>query len=106
VPLSFTSGAQNSLTTDGVTVAGYGGFNMRGYSTTALGAHTIIATFTDSTGTLTVTSKVHIIEIIPAKGNPFARDFRPVEPHPIKKLIIRLGDGMGVAHRTAARLVR
>src|SRR5882672_4490222 len=32
VPLRFTSGEQNSLTTDGITAAGYGGFNMRGYS--------------------------------------------------------------------------
>ena len=106
VPLTFTSGAQNSLTTDGITAAGYGGFNMRGYSTTALGTHTIMATFTDSTGTVTVTSKFQIIEIRPATGNPFAREFRPVELHPIKNIIIMLGDGMGVAHRTAARLVR
>ena len=48
VPLTFTSGAQNSMNTDGITAAGYGGFNLRGFSTTALGTHTITATFTDS----------------------------------------------------------
>src|SRR5215510_3675353 len=106
VPLQFTSGAQNSMNTDGITAAGYGGFNLRGFSTTALGTHTITATFTDSTGTVTVNSKFQVIEIRAATGNPFARDFRPVELHPIKNIIIMLGDGLGVAHRTAARLVR
>src|SRR5215475_5433354 len=106
VPLQFTSGAQNSMTTDGITAAGYGGFNLRGYSTTAIGTHTITATFTDSTGTVTVTSKFQIIDIRPPSSNPFARDFRPVELHPIKNIIIMLGDGLGVAHRTAVRIVR
>ena len=106
VSLQFTSGAQNSMATDGITAAGYGGFNLRGYSTTAIGSHTITATFTDSTGTVTVTSKFQIIDIRPPSSNPFARDFRPVELHPIKNIIIMLGDGLGVAHRTAARIVR
>src|SRR5262245_35867342 len=63
VPLQFTSGAQSSLTTDGITAAGYGGFNLRGYANFLPGSHTITATFTDSTGTVTVTSKFQIIEI-------------------------------------------
>jgi len=45
VPLRFTSGAQNSLTTDGITAAGFGGFNLRGYSNFAPGTHTITATW-------------------------------------------------------------
>src|SRR5215470_19842968 len=32
VNLDFTSGAQGTTTTDGITAAGYGGFNLRGYS--------------------------------------------------------------------------
>ncbi|HZF38018.1 MAG TPA: alkaline phosphatase [Blastocatellia bacterium] len=109
VPLRFTSGEQNSLTTDGITAAGYGGFNMRGYSNFAPGTHTITATFTDSTGTVKVTSKFRIIEIKhlsghPFVGHPFTHGFP--ESHSIKNIIIMVGDGMGVAHRTAARIVR
>ena len=98
----FTSGEQNSLTTDGISAAGWGGFNKRGYhfaehhgedqredGTT----HTITATFTDNSGSVTVTSTV---DVIPVRGD---RDRA-------RNIIIMLGDGMGVAHRTAARLVR
>src|SRR5215475_1054896 len=119
VPLRFTSGAQNSLTTDGITAAGYGGFNLRGYSNFAPGTHTITATFTDSTGAVTVTSKFRIIEIKHAigkpfdddegkheNGKPFDHDFRRQDSRSIKNIIIMVGDGMGVAHRTAARIVR
>ena len=110
VRLRFTSGAQNSSTTDGVTAAGYGGFNLRGYSNFFPGTHTITATFTDSTGTVTVTSKFHIIEIKnligPPFGHQFGHGFRPGDSRPIKNIIIMIGDGMGVAHRTAARIVR
>jgi alkaline phosphatase len=110
VRLRFTSGAQNSSTTDGVTAAGYGGFNLRGYSNFFPGTHTITATFTDSTGTVTVTSKFRIIEIKglggPPFGHQFGHGFRPDDSRPIKNIIIMIGDGMGVAHRTAARIVR
>src|SRR5262249_53768518 len=51
VTIPFTSGTQNSMTTDGITTAGYGGFNVRGYFNQTGGAHTMTATFTDSTGT-------------------------------------------------------
>src|SRR6185503_13581845 len=51
VPLSFSSGAQNTLATDGITLPGFGGFNRRGFSLRAAGPHTIEATFTDATGT-------------------------------------------------------
>jgi alkaline phosphatase len=106
VLLQFTSGAQNSLTTDGITAAGYGGFNLRGYSNFTPGSHTITATFTDSTGTVTVASKFQIIEIKPPVNNPFVRGFKPTSIQPIKNIIIMLGDGLGVSHRTAARIVR
>src|SRR5262245_31183330 len=69
VPLQFTSGAQNSMTTDGITAAGYGGFNLRGYSNFTPGSHTITATSTDSTGTVTLTSKFLIIAIKPPLNN-------------------------------------
>src|SRR5215467_15232683 len=76
VRLRFTSGAQNSSTTDGVTAAGYGGFNLRGYSNFFPGIHTVTATFTDSTGTVTVTSKFRIIEMKNLIGHQFGHGFR------------------------------
>lgn len=93
VPQTFTSGRQNSAETDGITKQGYGGFNLRGYSNERRGFHTVTATFSDSTGTGTVSARFEIIDV---RGN-----FRPA-----KNVIIMLGDGMGVAHRAAARIVR
>ena len=90
---AFSSGAQNTSTTDDISSAGFGGFNLRGYSNLRPGVHTITASFSDSTGTVDVSSK---FEILSAKGS---RD-------PMRNVIILLGDGMGTAHRTAARLVR
>jgi len=49
VPVEFTSGAQGTTTTDGITTAGWGGFNLRGYSFSKPGAHTLAAVFSDST---------------------------------------------------------
>lgn len=95
VPQTFTSGAQNTTTTDGITTPGYGGFNLRGYTNSMPGVHTITATFSDATGTVTVTSRFEIV------GLPIAPGGRPV-----KNIIIMLGDGMGIAHRTAARIVK
>src|SRR6185503_15302313 len=46
VPTAFTSGAQNSTTTDGISLAGWGGFNLRGFSLSANTHHTLSATFT------------------------------------------------------------
>jgi alkaline phosphatase len=88
----FTSGAQNTTTTDGISSPGFGGFNLRGYKNFRSGRHTITATFTDSTGTVEVRSHFDIID---------ARGWR----EPVKNIIIMIGDGMGQAHRTAARLV-
>jgi alkaline phosphatase len=93
VPQTFSSGTQNSSTTDGVTSSGYGGFNLRGYSNRKPGTHTITATFTDVTGTSTLSSEFTIEDPAGWREN-------------IKNIIIMLGDGMGTAHRTAARLVR
>lgn len=90
---TFTSGAQNTSTTDGISSTGFGGFNVRGYSNRRPGVHTITTSFTDSTGTTTASSN---FEILPAKGLR----------SPVRNIIIMLGDGMGTAHRTAARLVR
>jgi alkaline phosphatase len=93
VPQTFTSGTQNSVTTDGITSNGYGGFNLRGYSNLRPGRHQIVATFTDATGTSKVESSFEIEHV--GGFNPSVRN-----------IIILLGDGMGTAHRTAARLVR
>lgn len=93
IPQTFTSGLQNSDKTDEISSSGYGGFNLRGYSNTKPGTHTITATFKDSTGTVTVSAKFQIIDV---RGR-----FKPA-----KNIIIMLGDGMGVSHRSAARIVR
>jgi alkaline phosphatase len=92
-PQKFTSGEQNSTDTDGISRHGYGGFNLRGYSSEVPGTHNITATFSDETGTASISAKFQIIDV---RGG-----FRPA-----KNIIIMLGDGMGVAHRSAARLVR
>jgi alkaline phosphatase len=92
-PQRFTSGEQNSIETDGISKQGYGGFNLRGYSNASPGTHTITATFSDETGTVSISAKFQIIDV---RGR-----FKPA-----KNIIIMLGDGMGVAHRSAARLVR
>lgn len=136
----FTSGAQNTTTTDGITVTGWGGFNLRGYTSEVVGLHRIRATFTDATGSITVTSQFEIVhplwtdrftrqlekakasdqraeqtsEATPASGRrgvsdrqvEAALDLPALSQEGIKNVIIMVGDGMGVAHRTAARLVR
>jgi alkaline phosphatase len=93
VPQLFTSGEQGTTSTDGITSAGYGGFNLRGYSSCKPGTHTLTATFTDATGTVSASSELTVIDAAGDRG-------------PAKNVIIMVGDGMGVAHRTAARLVK
>ena len=93
IPLSFSSGAQNTTTTDGITSAGYGGFNVRGFFLPQRGHHTLHATFTDATGTAAADSDIEIIDVGGGEGE-------------IKNVVILLGDGMGIAHRTGARLVK
>jgi alkaline phosphatase len=101
VPQAFTSGAQNTTSTDGITTAGWGGFNLRGFSSAEPGWHTLTATFEDATGSVTKTSR---FEVVNAFGKRGARGGSTGKP--AKNIIIMLGDGMGVAHRTAARLVK
>src|SRR5215510_4650125 len=63
IPQTFTSGVQNSNTTDNISAAGFGGFNLRGYFSFHRGIHTITATFTDSTGTVNVSSQFTIVDL-------------------------------------------
>ena len=97
VARTFTSGDQGTTTTDHLTSDGWGGFNLRGYSNRSAGSHIITASFTDSTGTVQASSTFTIIDPFPQSGS---------EKRPAKNIIILLGDGMGAAHRTAARLVK
>ncbi len=90
---AFT-GATDPTTTDGITTTGWGGFNLRGFSFTTPGDHTLSATFTDSTGTVTIAERT--LKVIDVSG-PNKK---------LKNIIIFVGDGMGAAHRTAGRLVR
>jgi len=96
-PATFTSGAQATSTTDGISTAGWGGFNLRGSSLAHKGWHTVTAELTDATGTATVTSRIQVID-------PFDRGHG--DRRLTKNIVIMLGDGMGIAHRTAARIVR
>jgi len=99
-PQPFTSpsdASTPSATTDGVTSAGYGGFNVRGFSSKRPGWHTIVATVTDDSGTSTATGGFLVQSPRSGHANGEGRRTRNV--------IIMLGDGMGAAHRTAARLV-
>ena len=98
---TFTSGAQNTDTTDGISSATYGGFNIRGYSNKNVGTHTISATFTDATGTVNGSAQFEIVDLKSIK--PVADSGKPGK---VRNIIILLGDGMGAAHRTAARLAR
>jgi alkaline phosphatase len=92
-PVAFTSGTQGSTETDGITLPGYGGFNHRALSDERPGDHVVSATFTDSTGSATITSRYSVVDVGGGR-------------RPTKNIIILLGDGMGVAHRTAARIVK
>ena len=96
-PAPFTSGVQGTTTTDGISSPGWAGFNLRGSSLSHEGWHTLKAELTDATGTTTTTSRIQVID--PSKGGKGDRRLT-------KNIVILLGDGMGVAHRTAARLVR
>jgi alkaline phosphatase len=95
VPQTFTSGAGDSNLTDGITVAGWGGFNLRGYANRRPGVHEIDATFTSSQGSKRVKS-YFVIERLAGLG----------EERQVKNVIMLLGDGMGIDVRTAARVAR
>ena len=70
-----------------------GGFNVRGYAISKPGRYTLAATFTDASGV--AISATSTITVEPVTGERGA----------IRNVIIFLGDGMGIAHRTAARIV-
>ncbi|TMB26509.1 MAG: alkaline phosphatase [Deltaproteobacteria bacterium] len=82
-----------SATPDGITPALYGGFNLRGFSSNKPGTHTITAKVTDDEGTTTAAATFVVQAPRPGHGGR------------TRNVIILLGDGMGAAHRTAARLV-
>lgn len=103
-PVAFTSGRQGSVETDGISPGDpasglqWGGFNVRGHSLRQPGLHTLRATFTDATGTAAVSSTIQVVGIHAQRHGR--------ERGGIKNVILMLGDGMGVAHRTAARIVK
>ena len=98
-PVRFTSGAGNPATTDGIspfdpaTGKGFGGFNVRGYAIQKPGTYTLTATFTDGSGIPATATSTITVEPLPGEGAG------------IRNVVIFLGDGMGAAHRTAARIV-
>jgi len=100
-PVAFSSGAQGSLLTDGITLPGYGGFDRRGFSLRKPGAHTLAATFTDATGTTSATARFEIVDLGEGPDEPSHHGHGPA----VRNVIFFLGDGMGGAHRTAARIV-
>lgn len=85
-------GTPVSFSSSDVFTGGGTGYNLRGYSNNTPGVHTLTATLTDSTGTAAATAQFQVIS--PNGGR-----------RPAKNIIIMLGDGMGAAHRTAARVV-
>jgi alkaline phosphatase len=93
-PQAFTSGSGDSVATDGISTAGWGGFNLRGYSLDHDGIYTMEATFTSSQGTKIITQSI-VIEKLANVGTA-----------KVKNIIFLLGDGMSISHRTAARVVR
>ncbi|HEX8910322.1 MAG TPA: alkaline phosphatase [Anaeromyxobacteraceae bacterium] len=99
VPVAFTSGKQGTVETDGISPADaagqWGGFNLRGYDFDRPGLHTLTATFADATGARSVSSTVQVLGLGSTRAGK-----------PARNVIILLGDGMGVAHRTAGRIVK
>src|SRR5207237_68311 len=71
------------------------GLTLRGESAARAGTHTVTATAADSAGGETAQASVTLNVIDPVGSN-----------RPVRNVIICLGDGMGAAHRTAARIVR
>jgi len=108
--VAFTSGNGSPVTTDGISPAGWGGFNTRGYSFKKPGKYHLSATFTDGSGKSATTTSVVTVE---STGDDDGWDddhgrngwWGRERDRGIKNVIIFLGDGMGAAHRTAARIV-
>lgn len=68
--------------------------SVRGYTNSTPGVHTLTVTATDVAGG--VTTKTGNFEVVAITAN---------NGRPAKNIIILLGDGMGAAHRTAARIM-
>jgi len=68
--------------------------SLRGYAHAAPGVHTLTVTATDAAGGVTTkTGNFEVVALTAGSGRP------------AKNVIIMLGDGMGAAHRTAARIM-
>ena len=110
-PVQFTSGTGDATLTDGISPSGWGGFNRRGYWIGKPGTHTLSATFVDGSGKSASVQSTLTVE--PLGDDDWGDD----DDHrgwkwghrehggSVKNVIIFLGDGMGAAHRTAARIV-
>lgn len=92
--IAFTSGAPSGA--DGISAAGVSGFNVRGFSITQPGTYTLRAVASAGGPTTTVTTTFRVVDLPNGLGGPGR----------VKNVILFIGDGMGLAHRTAARIVR
>jgi alkaline phosphatase len=90
-PLAFTSGAPGGA--DGISPAGIAGFNVRGLSVDRPGRHVLRAEALAGGEAASAETTFEVVAL--SGGAPLVRN-----------VILVLGDGMGVAHRTAARIVR
>lgn len=94
VAVSFSiDGLSHPVTVSALDPAG--GFTIRGYVSMRVGSHTLVATACDTAddSVATETSRFEVVDVAGKK-----RKYR--------NIIICLGDGMGLGHRTAARIVR
>jgi alkaline phosphatase len=86
--LTFVHGAVPIIAPNSVAAS------LRGYSNSTVGVHVLTATATDNLGAITTqTGNFEVVGLTLNNGRP------------AKNIIIMLGDGMSVAHRTAARIV-
>lgn len=92
-PVPFTSGAPDGA--DGISSPGVAGFNVRGFSAARPGRYTLRAEARTG-GPAGVAETT--FEIVPVG--------RSRDDGEVKNVILFIGDGMGIAHRTAARIVR
>jgi alkaline phosphatase len=95
VPLAPAANTTSIVTTGLVAglPAGTAVVSQRAYSNTTSGMHTLTVNATQSDGLIATTSGNFEVIGITAQGKP------------VKNIIFMLGDGMGAAHRTAARIM-